>query len=252
MKRACLASLCVATGLLAVAAQTASAALPRAGYWSARIGKTGPSVAMLVSDSRREIVTMLGRMDVQCPDGHTHTINIGSPGVPIAADGTFVAAHSGPPQELDHPGIDGWSFGGVFSNATHGNGSVALTWTGEGEACHAPADRRTWTARWRAHPSLAVVPGTVRRGSMLTIRGKGYVPSHHVHVELPNRVRTLGTVVVLQQSLRVFANRHGRFTVRVRVPRKMKVGTQFRAQAWQYECTTVCWVQAEDFYRVTE
>lgn len=236
----------------AVAAQSASAALPRAGYWSARIGKTGPSVGMLVRDNRREILTTIGRMDVRCPDGHTHTINFGTPNVPIAPNGTFSVSHMGAPEEFDHPGVDGWVFGGRFTSAKRAQGTVGLTWTGEGKACHAPADRRTWTAKWRAHPKLTVTPSTVRRGSTLTIRGSGYLPRHHVHVELPNRVETVGTVTVLQQNLRTVANKFGRFTVKVRVPPLMRTKGLWRAQAWQYECTNVCWVQAEDFYRVRE
>lgn len=245
----CIATACICT---AVAAPSASAALPRAGYWSARVGKTGPSVAMLIRENRREILTTVGRMDVQCPDGHTHTINFGTQNVPIAADGSFSTAHTGPPQAFDHPGFDGWTFKGRFTSDTRAAGTVSLTWTGQGEACHAPADRSTWTGRSRAHPRLTVSPDTVRRGTTLTIRGTGYLPHHHVHIELPNRVHTLGTVTVLQQSLRTVVNAFGRFTVKVHVPAQMKTTGLWRAQAWQFECTNVCWVYSEDFYRVSE
>lgn len=86
---------------------------------------------------------------------------------------------------------------------------------------------------------------------MLTLRGSGYLPRRTVHVELPNRVRTLGTVVVLSQHFTTRADAHGRFRASVRVPARMKTDGLWRAQAWQLECTAVCWVHADSFYRVT-
>ncbi len=236
----------------AATAQFASAALPRPGYWQARIGRSGPMVGMLVADSGRQISTIVGRMDVACPDGHTHTINFGSPNVAIDPAGAFSVSHQGPPDEFDHPGFDGWRFGGAFTSRTRAAGAVHLLWTGEGEACHAPSDRRTWTAHWRAEPRLTLSPGTVRRGSMLTLRGRDYLPRETVHIELPNRVHIeSGSVFVLQQHFMTRADSRGRFTARVKVVSRMTTSGFKRAQAWQLECTTVCWVHADAFYHVS-
>ena len=252
MKRLTSASAVLALGLVVATPDVAGAALPRPGYWEGHIGRGGPVMGLLIEPNRRHITTLIGRADVVCPDGHTHTIVASAADVHINPLGAFTAGRIGPPFELDHSGVDGWRLAGSFTGATLAQGRVSFLWTGQGEPCTAPRDRRTWSARWRANPVLRVVPDdTVRRGSILTLRGSGYLPRRVVRLELPNRVLLGSTVGVLMQQFTVRADSRGRFRARVRINRRMPTGGSRRVQAWQLECRTVCWVQAETHYHVT-
>lgn len=240
-----------ALGLVGAAAPVAGAALPRPGYWEAHIGTNGPLVRFVVAANRRQVVALQATVAAMCTDGHTHAIPIREAvQVPIDARGRFtIRARFSPPIELDHPGLEGWNLRGRFTSATAMTGSVAVISAPPGEVCTAPPNRRTWSGRARANPALGVVRHGVHRRDRLTLLGSGYVPRLRVHVLVPTNVIDSEAGHVDDSEYLTRTDTRGRFRLSVRVPSDMPFGL-WRAQAWQVDCTAVCWVYAQHIYRV--
>ncbi len=240
-----------ALGLVGAAAPVAGAALPRAGYWEARIGNNGPLVRLLIAPNRRQVVALQATVAARCDDGHTHVVPIKEAvQVPIDSRGRFtIRARFSPPLELDHPGLQGWDLRGRFTSATALSGTVSVIVTPPGEVCTAPANRRTFSGHPRAHPTLGVVHRQVHRRGLLTLLGSGYVPRLRVHVIVPTEVVDAESGRVDQHEYLARTDSRGRFRLNVRIPFNMPFGT-WRAQAWQVDCTAVCWVYAQHIYRV--
>jgi hypothetical protein len=240
-----------ALGLVGATAPVAGAALPRPGYWEARIGNNGPLVRFLIAPSRRQVVALQATVAAMCDDGHTHVVPIKEAvQVPIDARGRFsIRARFSPPLELDHPGLQGWDLHGRFTSATALSGTVSVIVTPPGEVCTSPPNRRTWSGHPRANPALGVVRHQVRRRGLLTLLGSGYLPRLSVHVIVPTDVIDAEAGRVDQQTYLARTDTRGRFRFSVRVPFNMPFGN-WRAQAWQLECLTVCWVYAQHIYRV--
>lgn len=241
-----------AFGLGGIAASSAGAALPRPGYWEARIGSGGPLVRFVVAPNRRKVLALAATVTARCNDGHTHPIPIREAvDIPISSRGTFVVhGRFTPPIELDHPGLEGWHIVGRFTSTTTMSGTVSVISQPPGEVCTAPSNRRTWSGRSRANPALTTSPRAVHRRGRLSVRGSGYVPRLLVHVLVPTDVVDSEAGHVDQAEYTTRADSLGRFRVSIRTPFNMPFGT-WRAQAWQIDCRTVCWVYSERAYRVT-